>query len=62
MWLHDPEWVGMNQADSSRAVAAGLGFRPLDDTVRATLEQAATTEDAGLRPERELELLEAWSR
>jgi 2'-hydroxyisoflavone reductase len=62
LWLHDPEWVGMNRADSSRAVASGLDFRPLDDTVSATLEQAATTADAGLEPERERELLEAWSR
>ena len=62
MWLRDPEWVGMNRADGSRAVAAGLAFRALDDTVRGTLEHAETTEDAGLRPERERELLEAWVR
>ena len=62
MWLRDPEWVGMNRADGSRAVAAGLAFRALDDTVRGTLEHADTTEDAGLRPERERELLEAWAR
>jgi hypothetical protein len=52
----------MNRADGSRAVAAGLAFRALDDTVRGTLEHADTTEDAGLRPERERELLEAWAR
>ena len=62
MWLHDPEWVGMNRADVDRALGAGLTFRPLDDTVRATLDQAETTEDAGLKPDRERELLEAWSR
>jgi 2'-hydroxyisoflavone reductase len=62
LWLHDAEWVGMNRAETSRAVAAGLEFRPLDDTVRATLEYAATTEDAGLRPERERELLETLAR
>jgi 2'-hydroxyisoflavone reductase len=62
MWLHDPDWVGMNRADSSRAVGAGLGFRPLEDTIRGTLEHAETTEEAGLRPERERELLEAWAR
>jgi 2'-hydroxyisoflavone reductase len=62
MWLQDPEWVGMNRADSSRAVAAGLEFRPLDDTVRATLEHAETTDGAGLRPERERELLDAVAR
>jgi 2'-hydroxyisoflavone reductase len=62
MWLRDPDWVGMNRADGSRAVAAGLAFRALDDTVRGTLEHAETTEDAGLRPERERELLEAWAQ
>ena len=41
---------------------AGLTFRPLDDTVRGTLEHAETTDDAGLKPERERELLEAWQR
>ena len=62
MWLHDPEWVGMNRTDVSRALGAGLAFRPLDDTIRDTLEHAETTEDAGLRPDRERELLEAWAR
>ena len=60
MWLHDSELVGMLRADVSRALAAGLTFRPLDDTVRGTLEHAEMTDDAGLRPERERELLEAW--
>jgi 2'-hydroxyisoflavone reductase len=62
MWLRDPEWVGMNRADVSRAVGAGLTFRPLDETVRGTLDHAETTEEAGLKPERERELLGAWSR
>jgi 2'-hydroxyisoflavone reductase len=62
MWLRDPEWVGMNRADVSRALGAGLTFRPLDETVRGTLDQADTTEEAGLKPERERELLEAWTR
>ncbi len=61
MWLRDPEWVGMNGADASRAVADGLTFRPLEDTIRGTLDHAETTEDAGLKPERERELLAAWA-
>jgi 2'-hydroxyisoflavone reductase len=61
MWLRDPEWVGMNRADASRAVTDGLTFRPLEDTIRGTLEHAETTEEAGLKPERERELLEAWA-
>jgi 2'-hydroxyisoflavone reductase len=62
LWLRDPEWVGMNRADVSRAVGAGLTFRPLDETVRGTLDDAETTEDAGLKPERERKLLEAWAQ
>jgi 2'-hydroxyisoflavone reductase len=60
LWLADPEWVGMNQADVSRAQAAGLSHRPLEDTIRGTLDEAETTDGAGLKPERERELLEAW--
>jgi 2'-hydroxyisoflavone reductase len=62
MWLRDPEWVGMNRADVSRALGSGLTFRPLDETVGGTLDQAETTDEAGLKPERERELLEAWAR
>jgi 2'-hydroxyisoflavone reductase len=61
LWLHGPDSVGMMRADVSRALAAGLTFRPLDDVVRGTLELAETTEDAGLKPERERELLKAWT-
>jgi 2'-hydroxyisoflavone reductase len=61
MWIRDPEWVGMHMADVSKAVAAGLTLRPLDQTVRETLELAKPTEDAGLAPEREAELLRAWA-
>jgi 2'-hydroxyisoflavone reductase len=60
LWLADPEWVGMNQADVSRAEAAGLSHRPLEDTIRGTLDEAETTDGAGMKPDRELELLEAW--
>ena len=60
MWLADPEWVGMNQADVSRAEAAGLTHRPLEETMRGALEEAETTDDAGMKPDRERELIEAW--
>ena len=60
MWLADPEWVGMNRADVSRAEAAGLTHRPLEETMRGSLEEAETTDDAGMKPERERELIEAW--
>jgi nucleoside-diphosphate-sugar epimerase len=60
MWLHGED-EGVHATDVSRAVAAGLTFRQLEDTVRGTLEQAETTDTAGLRPEREAALLEAWA-
>jgi nucleoside-diphosphate-sugar epimerase len=60
MWMHEPEAKGIHQADVSRALAEGLSFRPLQETVRATLNEASTTEAAGLSPDREQELLEAW--
>jgi 2'-hydroxyisoflavone reductase len=62
LWLNDPEWVGMNRADVSRAVDDGLTFRALDDTIRGALERAETTDEAGLKPERERELLEGLAR
>jgi 2'-hydroxyisoflavone reductase len=61
MWLQDPDWLGMHMADVSRALGAGLRFRPLAETVRETLELARPTDDAGLTPERESELLAAWN-
>jgi len=60
LWIQDPEWAGTHSTDVSRAVAAGLRFRPLAETVRATLEEAQPTEEAGLATDRERELLEAW--
>ncbi len=59
MWIQSPDEAGIHQADVSRAMAAGLTFRPLEETVRDTLELARTTDDAGLSPERETELLAA---
>jgi nucleoside-diphosphate-sugar epimerase len=59
MWVHSSDDAGIHEAAVSRAIAAGLTFRPLEDTVRDTLELAQTTDDAGLEPEREAELLAA---
>jgi nucleoside-diphosphate-sugar epimerase len=59
LWLHDPGLSGMLDADVSRAVEAGLTFRPLTDTVRETLELAETVDGVGLTPGREAELLAA---
>ena len=60
MWVREEELLGIHMASISRAIDAGLDFRPLEDTIRATLEEADTTEAAGLSPEREAELLAAW--
>lgn len=60
LWLVDPDAEFADRVDVSRALGAGLTFRPLTETVRATLDDAQTTEAAGLRPEREAELLAAW--
>jgi 2'-hydroxyisoflavone reductase len=59
LWIRAPEDAGMHDTDVSRAIAAGLTFRPLAETVRDTLELAQPTADAGLSPEREAELLAA---
>ncbi|AMO21751.1 SDR family oxidoreductase [Ramlibacter solisilvae] len=73
-WSDLPTWVpadgeaaGMMRADTRRALAAGLRFRPLADTVRETLawfdslppdRQASLR--AGLAPDRERVVLDAW--
>ena len=61
LWIADPDAAGMHEVDVSRAVAAGLTFRPLEETVRDTLEHAAGVDGVGLTPEREAELLAAHS-
>ena len=76
-WMELPLWVPeadawFEQANVSRAVAAGLTFRPLDETVRDTLAWARQTGaslitpshvgSAGMDPAREVELLDAWRR
>jgi 2'-hydroxyisoflavone reductase len=60
LWLVDPALECADRVDVSRALEAGLTFRPLEETVRGTLDDAETTDAAGLRPEREAELLAAW--
>jgi 2'-hydroxyisoflavone reductase len=62
LWIAAPEFAAMQQADVSKAVADGLTFRPLEETIRDTLAWDAgrdepRAEDVGLSPERERELL-----
>lgn len=61
LWIADPDWKDFMNKDISRALAAGLTFRPLQDTLRDVLESAETIEGVGLTPERESALLEAWA-
>jgi 2'-hydroxyisoflavone reductase len=60
VWIADPTMAGAVEANVERAVEAGLTFRTLEETARAALEDADTTEVAGLTPTREAELLAAW--
>lgn len=60
LWLADPAMAAADDAIVDKAIAEGLRFRPLDETVRATLAEAEPTDDAGLAPEREAALLAAW--
>jgi 2'-hydroxyisoflavone reductase len=62
LWIAAPEFAAMQRADVSKAVVAGLTFRPFEQTIRDTLEWDAgrdepPAEGVGLAPERERELL-----
>ena len=71
-WSDMPTWVpddeegaGFSRVNVSKAIEAGLRFRPLEETVRDTLEWAQTRPPdhqwrAGLTPEREAQVLAAW--
>jgi len=67
LWVpeSDPENAGFDAVDCSKAIGAGLRFRPLAETIRDTLAWDATRPAdlelrAGLNRAREAELLEAW--
>jgi 2'-hydroxyisoflavone reductase len=57
LWLSDPDFAHMLEADVSKAIAAGLRITPLADTVADTLAQAETVDGVGLDPEKERRLL-----
>lgn len=69
-WSELPAWIptgddSLMWASSARAVAAGLKYRPLDETVGATLDFTRSKGlerelKAGLTRERESELLRRW--
>ena len=71
LWLPDaPEWVGADSISVAKAVAKGLTFRPLAQTVADTLAwdrtqpvgDHPTGPKAGISRERERELLEKLSK
>jgi 2'-hydroxyisoflavone reductase len=73
-WSDMPAWVpnggdsaGFAKVSNARAIKAGLTFRPIADTARATLEWFRTLPEdrrsrlrAGLSREREAKVLAAW--
>lgn len=65
LWLAGAEHAGMLSIDPARAFAAGLETRPLEETVRDTLEwvhsgEAPIEPPAGLAREKEQAVLDAW--
>lgn len=60
LWIADPAMSAADKAVIGRALGTGLRFRPLEDTIRGTLDEAETTDAAGLAPEREAALLAHW--
>jgi 2'-hydroxyisoflavone reductase len=59
LWLPGSEHAGMARADISRALAAGLTFRPLDETIADTLawDRTVPGDRPTLRHEKEQEIL-----
>ncbi len=60
LWVDDPDWAAWAQVDVSKAIGAGLTFRPIEDTVTATLAHTEVVPGVGLDPEREADVLAAW--
>jgi 2'-hydroxyisoflavone reductase len=64
LWLPIEAYKGHFAVDCRRAVAAGLTFRPLAETVTDTLQWSRSADiqnNVGITPARELELLKAWN-
>ena len=60
LWSDDPRFAAWARVDVSKAIAAGLRFRPIDDTVAATIAHTEVVPGIGLEPQREAELLAGW--
>jgi 2'-hydroxyisoflavone reductase len=67
-WVpHQGETAGFMHVSNAKALAAGLTFRPIEDTAKATLDWFRTQPEdrqqklrAGIGPERETAVLAAW--
>ena len=69
-WSEMPVWLpekesALDTCSHARAIAAGLKFRSIEETIRDTLSWARTRPGdhawrAGMKPEREAELLKKW--
>jgi 2'-hydroxyisoflavone reductase len=61
--LWDIDYPGLHSFDAGKAIAAGLRHRPIAETIADTLawDRGRGVLKAGLTPERERELLQAWS-
>jgi 2'-hydroxyisoflavone reductase len=57
LWIASPGWEAANRVVVDRALAAGLRFRPLAETIRGTLAESAPMDGVGPTLEREWELL-----
>jgi 2'-hydroxyisoflavone reductase len=68
LWIVDPAWRGHGQVANERAIAAGLTFRPVEETIRDTLDWIHSGDELfvdqgrprpGVDPELERELVSA---
>lgn len=59
LWIDDPDWAAWAEVDITRALAAGLRFRPLAETVRDTLTDGPVVDGVGPTPDDEARLLRA---
>jgi 2'-hydroxyisoflavone reductase len=57
LWIVSPGWEAANRVPVDKALAAGLTFRPLPETILGALHEAEPVDGVGLTPERERELL-----
>jgi 2'-hydroxyisoflavone reductase len=69
MWIDNKgEYAGFGTLQNTKAVKAGLVFRPIGDTAKDTLawletlpeEQRARARSSGIKPDKEAKVLAAW--